>query len=328
MRLLHLTSVLCVVGAVGISASSAAQTKTPAASSVVAATDRARALHLEGAALFEQKKYDQAYVAFVAAWALKRHPQIAANLADCEVKLGKYRDAAEHFMFMVRDPKGEAQSEEKQEAQRRLKEVQAKIGTLAITVNVGGAEVLVDGKSMGTSPLQEPIFVDPGSHTVEARKEGFPSARMTTTVAASSSSALTLDLQSPPTVEAKSIKLLVGGTALTAVLLGSGIVFTVVSNGKASDADAKLNDLHTVGGSRPCVSGKLAADCATLASLNQSSDTFHNLAIVGYAVAGAVGIATLTYALVPTKKEPVRVGVTVAPLLGGGVGGFLMSGEF
>ena len=312
----------------GISASSAAQPKTATGSPVAAATDRARALHLEGAALFEQKKYDQAYVAFVAAWALKRHPQIAANLADCEVKLGKYRDAAEHFMFMVRDPNGESQPEEKQEAQRRLKEVQAKIGTLAITVNVGGAEVLLDGKPVGMSPLSEPVFVDPGSHTIEARKDGYSSSKATTIASAGSSSVLPLELQSSEPSEKKSTGLLVGGTALTAVLLGSGIVFTVVSSGKASSADTLLNTLHTTGGPRPCVSGKLAADCATLASLNQGSDTFRNLAIVGYAAAGAVGIATLTYALLPAKKEAPRVGVTVAPLLGGGVGGLSVSGEF
>ena len=312
----------------GISAPSAAQPKTPPTSSVVAATDRARALHREGAVLFEQKKYEDAYVAFVAAWALKRHPQIAANLADCEVKLGKYRDAAEHFTFMVRDPNGEAQPEEKQEAQRRLKEVQAKIGTLTITVNVGGAEVLVDGKPVGMSPLQEPVFVDPGSHTIEARKDGYLSSKTTTVAAAASSSPLMIELQSSEQRDGKSTGLIVGGVALSAVGLVSGIVFTVVSNGKASDADAKLNELHTVGGSRPCVSGKLAADCATLASLNQSSDTFHNLAIVGYSAAGAVGIATLIYALAPSQKESSRVGLTVVPLLGGGACGLTLSGEF
>jgi hypothetical protein len=170
-----------------------------------------------------------------------------------------------------------------------------------------------------------------GAVSTEARADDRKAPTAETTVMTDktrSSSPLTLALQSAEQPDGKSTVLIVGGTALTALLLGSGIVFTVVSNGKASDADTKLSELHAAGGSRPCLSGKLAADCATLASLNQSSDTFHNLAIVGYAAAGAVGLATLAYALVPSKKAPPRVGLTVAPLLGGGVGGLMMSGEF
>jgi tetratricopeptide (TPR) repeat protein len=145
MRHHRLTFLLCLAASTMIPTRGAAQPKGPAApapTTVVAATDRARALHIEGARLFELGKYDQAYVAFLAAWALKKHPQIAGNLGDCEMKLGKYRDAAEHYAFAAQDPKPEA----KGIAQERLKEAQIKIGTLVVATNPGGAEVLLDGK--------------------------------------------------------------------------------------------------------------------------------------------------------------------------------------
>ena len=326
MRIFHLSSVLCVLGAIGISAPSAAQPKLAPTSSAVAATDRARALHREGAVLFEQKKYEDAYVAFVAAWALKRHPQIAANLADCEVKLGKYRDAAEHFTFMVRDPNGESQPEEKQEAQRRLKEVQAKIGTLVIAVNVGSAEVLLDGKPIGMSPLQEPVFVDPGSHTIEARKDGYVSAKTTTVVAAASSSPLTIELQSAEQREGKSTGLIVGGAALSAVLLGSGIAFLAVSGGKATEADLTLAQLKSSG--ITCLVPPQPGSCEQLLSLRRGQGTFHNVGVPMLVGGGLGAIATAAYALWPRATSEPTTGLQVLPAIGPGSAGMWLTGSF
>lgn len=269
-------------------------------------------------------------MAFVAAWALKRHPQIAANLADCEVKLGKYRDAAEHFSFMVRDPNGEAQPEEKQEAQRRLKEVQAKIGTLVITVNVGSAEVLLDGKSVGMSPLQEPVFVEPGSHTIEARKDGYLPSKTTTVVVAASSSPLTINLKSAEQHDERSTGLIIGGAALSAALLGSGIVFTVVSNGKANDADGLSATLKQAGAPRPCQSN--ADDCASINSRRRSRDTFANAAMGSYIAAGALAIGTVGYGLFAghgrDSEQSTSAAVRVVPMLTSQQGGVLVVGAW
>ena len=44
---------------------------------------------------------------------------------------------------------------------------------LDIKSNVAGAEVVVDNKAVGTTPLTEPVIVDGGKHTVKVRKKGF-----------------------------------------------------------------------------------------------------------------------------------------------------------
>src|SRR5262245_39603845 len=44
-----------------------------------------------------------AYQSFLAAWKLKQHYQIAANLGRAELMLKKYRDAAEHMAFFLRE---------------------------------------------------------------------------------------------------------------------------------------------------------------------------------------------------------------------------------
>ena len=193
-----------------------------------AATDRARALHIEGARLFEAGKYDQAYVAFVAAWALKKHPQIAANLADCEMKLGKYRDAAEHFAFVVRDPSNEAKPDLKRTAQQRLTEAQAKVGTLTLSGSPTGAEVLLDGKAVGTAPLDGPIFVEPGHHTIEALRAGAAGARATVDVGAGEARDVVLAEETaqppptpPPVVEQRPLWPVIAAGGAAVVALGS-----------------------------------------------------------------------------------------------------------
>ena len=59
----------------------------------------------------------------------------------------------------------------------------AKVGALAITVDPPGAEVLVNGLSVGKTPLQDVVFVDPGPVFVEARLAGYTSRKDSRTLA-------------------------------------------------------------------------------------------------------------------------------------------------
>src|SRR5262245_11666729 len=70
---------------------------------VDAGTEKARELHAQGDRLYERGEYARAHTAYVAAWSLKKHYQIAGNLGDCEVRIGKYRDAAEHLSYFIRE---------------------------------------------------------------------------------------------------------------------------------------------------------------------------------------------------------------------------------
>jgi len=105
----------------------------------VLVTDKARDLFVEGNALFKKGDYGRARAAYLAAFALKRHWQIAGNLGDCEMKLGMFRDAAEHLAFAVREAGKEGESTE---AHRKVLELaKAKVGALAVSVSEAGAEV-------------------------------------------------------------------------------------------------------------------------------------------------------------------------------------------
>ncbi|XXT16363.1 hypothetical protein WME94_39640 [Sorangium sp. So ce429] len=131
-----------------------------------ALTDKARELHREGEVLFKKKQYARARAAFLAAWSLKPHWSTAGNLADCEMKLGLYRDAAEHFAFFVRGSERDKEPVPEKAAARH-REAMSRVGAIDARVTPAGAEVRVDGKLAGTAPLEGPVFVEPGEHTVE-----------------------------------------------------------------------------------------------------------------------------------------------------------------
>lgn len=88
-----------------------------------------------------------------------------------------------------------------------------------------------------------------------------------------------------------------------AAFLVSGIVFTVVSNNKASSANAKLTELHATYGNTPCLAAKAAGACAAT-------------------------IAAVTYAVWPAPKQAPRTGIQLAPVLGDRMGGIVISGKF
>jgi hypothetical protein len=131
-------------------------------------TAAARERFKEGVTYFDQKQYEKARAAFVQAYALKKHPAVLLNLAHSELRSNHERDAAQHFAQYLREA-GDASPEQRDAAQQGL--TSAKIAVAEITVVTDAeAEVLVDGATQGSAPLVGSLFLDPGAHTLQAKK--------------------------------------------------------------------------------------------------------------------------------------------------------------
>jgi tetratricopeptide (TPR) repeat protein len=332
MRRLHPVLVSCIIGLCATFPARSAHAVDPAevAAEANALTEKAGALYDEGVIAYQKSKWAEARASFLAAWSLKQHWQIAGNLADCELQLGRNREAAGHATYYLKN----APSDRRARAEKLLTAAKAKVATLHIKVDLPDAEVLIDGSSVGRSPLLESLFVDPGKHKLVTRLAGHQNAETPIDLVSGADTSLLVKVgvadsvaggEPPPN---KSTALLVGGVAVTALAIGAGTAFTLVSNGKANDADSLLANLQTKAGSRPCLSGKVASDCTDLNNLNKASDTFHNVAVASFVGAGILGAATLTYALWPAKKAGSGVGLDVSPILGGGTGGVAIRGRF
>jgi hypothetical protein len=132
-------------------------------------TEIARQRFLEGVRHYDQHDYDKARLAFLQAYLLKPHPAVLLNLAQSQLRAGRYAEAAENFAKYIREnPTAEAMSH----AKAAFEEARDKVGEISVEVNQTGAIINVDGSDVGKSPLPYAVYMMPGRHTVRATKGG------------------------------------------------------------------------------------------------------------------------------------------------------------
>ena len=164
MRALRLWMVGCVLAA----ATLAVEPPRALASGPTEPAALARRYYEDGVAAANAKDWEKAYASFIEAWKLKQHWQIAVNLGQAELRLSKYADAAEHLSYYLREAT-ELHPEDVKQAREWLDQSKQKSGILRLNVAPKGAQIFVDGKLVGTAPIERETFVDVGWHAVEVR---------------------------------------------------------------------------------------------------------------------------------------------------------------
>ncbi len=207
----------------------------------------------------------------------------------------------------------------------RLTEMQRQVGQLRIQVNRPGAEVFVDGKSIGVAPISYEIYVDPGTHLVEARLDGFPPAQVTITAAKAQIQDVPVALKSPPGANKGVI---VAGAVVTGVAAITGAVLAGLDASKASSANTLASTVRTMPGLCPApTSPNLTGNCATLKSDLDAKAAFGTGAVVSFTAAGAIGLTTLIYGLASGSRGA-RSSFMITPIVTADGGGVFANGSF
>ncbi|MDC3960487.1 PEGA domain-containing protein [Polyangium jinanense] len=308
------------------------------ASAQPAVNPQVKQLYDVGIKAAEKGQWEKARASFEEAFKLDPRPKIAVNLGNAELELGRYRDAAEHLEYFLRnDTSGNAAA--RQPVQQLLDKATAQIGTLRVTVDVKGAEVLVDGRSVGQAPVERPIFVEPGSYTIEARSpEKTPVSQK---VALAAGAKLDVDLKLVPACVEGPKKVieeeqpwkkpsLYGAVGLAVVGLGVGIGFSVAAAMKSGEYEDEIAYLRerTLTTEKICPGGVTDPRCRKMVELGETQNTYAYLARAGFIVGGLATAGAVAIALVKPKKTTVDEtkckNVAVTPTLGG----LLVSGCF
>lgn len=309
--LVAFATIVCL-GPRAASAGGGAPTGSPAGAGPTAtepdAAERAAALYREGNTLYDQNKYVEAEARYQAAWDIQRSFDVAGNLGNVELVVKQPRDAAEHLSYAIEIfPLGEKPSK-KAFLESRLTEARAQVGALKIDVNVEGAEVLVDGRVVGRSPLQGEVFVDPGSRVIEARR-GADQTKSSVLVEKGSTQHVSLSMAAGPNME-----LLIGGAAVGLLGVASGVTFALLANSKAKDAEAE-----------PRGSDERA-------DLRDAQTTLANTSFWSFLGGGGVLVGTAVLALLPVFKgesaTPGSTGLRAAPLVTARGGGLVVGASF
>lgn len=308
----------------------------------LSASAEADDLFKKGKALFAEGKKEEAYQAYRKAWDLKKSYDIAGNLGNVELELGKTRDAAEHLAYCVETFPTTGSDEARARAVARLGEARKKVGALRIVVTVPDATVVVDGTPIGKAPLAPEVFVEPGEHTVEAKLAGYKDAKQVIQADAGSSQPVQLAMVAadpvtgPPVIPGNgggsgpSTAVIGVGIGLGVAGVGAGIVFLILSGGKSSDREAAIAALP---GTNVCGAGtSFTTECQEIEDLSASQRTFTGLGIGGLVVGGVALGGTLIYALASggSKGEPAAQGgkIRVLPAMGPTGGSLTFTGSF
>jgi hypothetical protein len=274
--------------------------------------DEVDTLFDEGTTALEQGDFNAAYDKLSRAFAKRRSVDIAANLALAEVKLGKKREAAEHLAYGLANFPATGKPEAKERMQKQLAEL--KKGLCEFRVNTEeGSTVFVGEAPVGLSPLQTPLYLEPGVHKFRVERSG-KMGEKSVTAAAGDSLTIKVELTvnvaptatatgtgtgapPPPPPEEKPLwpAILLG--SLAGVGAGVGIGLTVAAFGARSAADPNEGDLPE------CASGFTAAcQQASDDKLGGANGLFTG-GMIGLGVAGASLVGLVVYLVLPSGSD-------------------------
>ena len=143
----------------------------PARAADDVAVQAARKHFQEGVVHYAEKRFGKARLAFIQAYALERRAAVLLKLAESELRSGHPADAAVHFATYLREYAQEGAAE-RRDAEKGLAAAKAKVGEVTLKTDAAGAEIFVDGQPEGSAPLPGSLYLEPGNHTIEARKDG------------------------------------------------------------------------------------------------------------------------------------------------------------
>jgi len=133
----------------------------------------AKAKLVEGGDLLKQGEYQEALDRFKEAYGLFQSPKIYYNFGLAYIGLGRNADAMEAFDKFLSEAL-DASADLRANAERHRTLLAQKVGTIVVECDVEGAEVAVDGRSLGVTPLKTPARLDPGPHQLVVEKSGSP----------------------------------------------------------------------------------------------------------------------------------------------------------
>lgn len=311
-----------------LATSSWAQSPAPA--------DEVDAIFFQAKAAFDGGKLKQAYELYRSAWALRRTHDIAGNLAQVELALGKKRDAAEHLAFALAHfpPTVSARSDRHAKLKKVFEDLRKDVAMLRIQVSVAGAKVAIDGAPVGDAPLAPEVFVDPGTHIVEATLSGYKPAQAPVQAAKGSAQDVVLTMSAdlpvappppPPMVQGRRPiwpALVSGALAVGGLATGAGL--TVAAKGKAS----RVAELRS-GQASTCFkpSPEAAGQCGALLDAVSAKTTLSNAAASAFMIGGAFAVVGAGMAIW-TASSPKPAPLQAVPVVGTTEVGLMLQGRW
>lgn len=119
---------------------------------------------------------------FQKAYDLVRSPRAAAQLGLAEQALGRWEEAERHVEEALAAGTDAWVAKNRATLEEALGTIQVHVGRVEVMGDPAGAEVSVNGRSVGALPLPDPVKVSAGQVDVEMHAPGYLSAQRTLTI--------------------------------------------------------------------------------------------------------------------------------------------------
>jgi hypothetical protein len=144
---------------------------------------RAKVKLQSGARALDEGDYEQALSLFQEAFQIVPSPKIQFNFGLAYEGMARHADALEAFERFVSEAK-QASPATRADAEKHIAALRRRVGTVSITADADGAEVRLDGRKLGDTPLEKKIYVQAGPHQLVVRRgDGAPFVQDFTAVA-------------------------------------------------------------------------------------------------------------------------------------------------
>ncbi len=156
MRAALTTTTLCVALLAGATAAYADED---------ADREAAKVAFQKGDTLFSANDYAAALAAFRQAQQLRPHDKVRIPIATCLERLARFREAIVELQFVVES--AQVTAEQQLAAKETIARLEPRLGTLVVSGQPRGAQVLVDERPRCEVPCR--VQVDPREHVIEIR---------------------------------------------------------------------------------------------------------------------------------------------------------------
>jgi hypothetical protein len=240
--------------------------------------EEARTHYALGVRAYQDGDLKLALIEFERAYAIAPSFRMLYNLGQVHQQLGHYHaacDALERYLAAGADHIPEPR---RAEVERDIKVLRDRTATLRVTSNEANAEVVLDDKRVGLTPLA-PLAVDAGEHRLVVRKQGFPTYTELVTLAGGDTITSEAMLKqegsrvrsvAAPVEEPRTWTKVAWGS--TGVLAVSAVVFGVLAATSASELDDLRSTVGSTEGEREGVKSRAqtfaaVGDVLTVASV-------------------------------------------------------------
>jgi tetratricopeptide (TPR) repeat protein len=167
---------------------------SPAAAPSAEAVAEAGQRYDRGLKLYSEGEYRLAVIEFERTYELVPDYRVLYNIGQVRIQLGDYARARLALERYVREGGDQLPPARLDAVKGDLDMLEGRTATLKIQSSLAGAEVVVDGESVGVTPLPEPVLMNAGDHSVEVRKSGYRARVLRRTLAGKDAGEMSVEL--------------------------------------------------------------------------------------------------------------------------------------